>query len=162
MPFRQDCELSPSEIEQWVDDAKRGMENALRANPQDVQSSTNGSWKLCKESKARQCSAPRSKNYSPCWTRKGNDRFHPPASYYRLDLCSIAFNTSLNKISFRLRWPLGRFDQPTTNTVSFMQLLHDSRGFDFIRVTPKRERILTAAEHTQAHISNCSKNSLPR
>lgn len=29
-------DLSPSEIEQWVDDAKRGMENALRANPQDV------------------------------------------------------------------------------------------------------------------------------
>jgi len=26
-------DLSPSEIEGWVDDAKRGMENALRANP---------------------------------------------------------------------------------------------------------------------------------
>lgn len=29
-------DLSPSEVEQWVDDGKRGMENALRANPQDV------------------------------------------------------------------------------------------------------------------------------
>jgi len=29
-------DLSPSEIEKWVDDAKRGMENALRANPLDV------------------------------------------------------------------------------------------------------------------------------
>ncbi|AHE29138.1 DUF1153 domain-containing protein [Burkholderia pseudomallei] len=29
-------DLSPSEIENWVDDGKRGMENALRANPQDV------------------------------------------------------------------------------------------------------------------------------
>lgn len=29
-------DLSPSEVEQWVDDAKRGMENALRANPLDV------------------------------------------------------------------------------------------------------------------------------
>lgn len=29
-------DLSPSEIEQWVDDAKRGMENALRANPLDI------------------------------------------------------------------------------------------------------------------------------
>jgi transposase-like protein len=29
-------DLSPSEIEGWVDDAKRGMENALRANPLDV------------------------------------------------------------------------------------------------------------------------------
>lgn len=29
-------DLSPSEVEKWVDDAKRGMENALRANPLDV------------------------------------------------------------------------------------------------------------------------------
>lgn len=29
-------DLSPSEVEQWVEDGKRGMENALRANPQDV------------------------------------------------------------------------------------------------------------------------------
>ncbi|WP_241557870.1 DUF1153 domain-containing protein [Falsirhodobacter deserti] len=29
-------DLSPCEIEGWVDDARRGMENALRANPLDV------------------------------------------------------------------------------------------------------------------------------
>lgn len=29
-------DLPPSEIENWVDDGKRGMEIALRANPQDV------------------------------------------------------------------------------------------------------------------------------
>jgi len=29
-------DLAPSEIEGWVEDAKRGMENALRANPLDV------------------------------------------------------------------------------------------------------------------------------
>ena len=29
-------DIAPSEIEEWVDEAKRGMENALRANPQDV------------------------------------------------------------------------------------------------------------------------------
>ena len=29
-------DLPPSEIEGWVDDAKRGMENALRTNPQDM------------------------------------------------------------------------------------------------------------------------------
>ncbi len=29
-------DLPPSEIETWIDDGKRGMENALRANPQDV------------------------------------------------------------------------------------------------------------------------------
>ena len=29
-------DLTPSEIEGWVDDAKRGMENALRANPLEI------------------------------------------------------------------------------------------------------------------------------
>ena len=29
-------DLPPSEIEEWVDDAKRGMENALRAKPLDI------------------------------------------------------------------------------------------------------------------------------
>ena len=29
-------DLPPSEIETWVEDGKKGMENALRANPQDV------------------------------------------------------------------------------------------------------------------------------
>jgi transposase-like protein len=29
-------DLPPSEIEQWVGDGKRGMENALRSNPLDI------------------------------------------------------------------------------------------------------------------------------
>lgn len=29
-------DLSPSEIEGWIEDAKRGMENCLRANPLDI------------------------------------------------------------------------------------------------------------------------------
>ena len=29
-------ELTPSEIENWVDDARKGMENALKTNPLDV------------------------------------------------------------------------------------------------------------------------------
>jgi hypothetical protein len=29
-------DLPPSEIQAWVDDGKRGMENVLRANPQDA------------------------------------------------------------------------------------------------------------------------------
>ena len=29
-------EIAPSEIEAWVDDGKRGMENALRAKPLEV------------------------------------------------------------------------------------------------------------------------------
>jgi transposase-like protein len=33
---RRRYDLPPSEIEQWVDEGKRGMENALRANPLDI------------------------------------------------------------------------------------------------------------------------------
>ena len=29
-------DIQPSEIENWVEDGKRGMENALRAKPEDV------------------------------------------------------------------------------------------------------------------------------
>ena len=29
-------DIPPSEIESWVEDGKRGMENALRAKPEDV------------------------------------------------------------------------------------------------------------------------------
>ncbi|MCK6426665.1 MAG: DUF1153 domain-containing protein [Burkholderiaceae bacterium] len=29
-------DLTPSEIEGWVEDGRKGMENALKANPQDV------------------------------------------------------------------------------------------------------------------------------
>ncbi len=29
-------DLGPSEVENWIDDAKRGMENALRAKPEDI------------------------------------------------------------------------------------------------------------------------------
>ena len=29
-------DLSPSEVESWVEDAKKGMENSLRANPLDI------------------------------------------------------------------------------------------------------------------------------
>ncbi len=29
-------DLTPSEVESWVEDGKRGMENALRSKPEDV------------------------------------------------------------------------------------------------------------------------------
>ncbi len=29
-------DLTPSEVEEWVDEAKRGMENALRAKPMEI------------------------------------------------------------------------------------------------------------------------------
>ena len=32
----REYDLTPSEIERWIDDAEAGMENALKANPKDV------------------------------------------------------------------------------------------------------------------------------
>ena len=46
---------SPSEVEQWVDDGKRGMENALRANPRTCASSTSVSSRTFKRRMARRC-----------------------------------------------------------------------------------------------------------
>jgi len=40
-------DLSPSEIESWVDDAKRGMENSLRANPLDIHEQYEKQLKEC-------------------------------------------------------------------------------------------------------------------
>jgi len=64
-------DLPPSEIETWVDEAKRGMENALRANPPKVQprfaepikamiednlSFASGRWRTCSVSIRTRCS----------------------------------------------------------------------------------------------------------
>jgi hypothetical protein len=40
---RRAYDLSPSEIEGWVDDAKRGMENALRAKSLEIRLHTRSS-----------------------------------------------------------------------------------------------------------------------
>ena len=48
-------DLSPSEVEQWVDDGKRGMENAQRANPQDVREQYERQLRIFKRRMARPC-----------------------------------------------------------------------------------------------------------
>lgn len=92
-------DLSPSEVEKWVEDAKRGMENALRANPLDVKEQYERQIKDLQEAygeamlelRARKRSFGVSqKNCSPCWARTRNDRDDPPGTkgrwLYRLDL----------------------------------------------------------------------------
>jgi transposase-like protein len=48
-------DLSPAEVESWVEEGKRSMENALRANPQDVKCSTRGKSKNCRRHTANRC-----------------------------------------------------------------------------------------------------------
>ena len=59
-------DLSPSEVEAWVEDGKTGMENALRANPQDVREQYEREFKELREAygetmlelRARKSSSP--------------------------------------------------------------------------------------------------------
>jgi len=72
-------DLTPSEIESCVDDAKRGMENALRAKPEDVREQYERQLKDLQEAygEAMLESCAR-KNCSPCWARTRADG-HDPA-----------------------------------------------------------------------------------
>ena len=66
-------DLTPSELESWVAQAKAGMENALRAKPQDVRqqyekqiSHTDRLWRQC-------WSYVREKSWQSCWSGARTD-----------------------------------------------------------------------------------------
>ncbi len=48
-------DLRPSEIESWIDQAKSGMENALKANRKTSASSTSRSSKRCRKRTVKRC-----------------------------------------------------------------------------------------------------------
>lgn len=48
-------DVTPSEIEGWVEDARRGMENALRANPIDIREQSNASSRSFRKPMGRRC-----------------------------------------------------------------------------------------------------------
>ena len=74
-------DLPPSEIEKWVEDGKRGMENALRANPQDVREQYEKQLKELQEAYGEAMLELRvRKNWSPCWARTRSDRDDPPGT----------------------------------------------------------------------------------
>ena len=50
---RRFFDITPSEIEAWVDDAKRGMENALRAKPLEIRDSTSARSRIYKRPMAK-------------------------------------------------------------------------------------------------------------
>ena len=74
-------DLSPSEIENWVDEAKRGMENALKAKPFEVKElyekqikdlqEAYGEAMLELRARKRACEFRRSqKSFSPFWAKR--------------------------------------------------------------------------------------------
>ena len=66
-------DLPPSEIETWIDEAKRGMENALDIREQyekQIKQLQEAYGEAMVELRAR-------KNCSSCWARKRSDRDDP-------------------------------------------------------------------------------------
>nr|WP_228062494.1 DUF1153 domain-containing protein [Lysobacter sp. H23M47] len=63
-------DLTPSEVESWVDDGKRGMENALRAKPEDVREQYERQLKDRQEAYGNAILELRAKKKCrPCWAR---------------------------------------------------------------------------------------------
>ncbi|MBO1925891.1 DUF1153 domain-containing protein [Staphylococcus epidermidis] len=66
-------DLMPSEIESWVEEGK-GMENALRAKPEDVREQYERQLRDLQEAYGEAMLELRArKSCKPCWTRKGDD-----------------------------------------------------------------------------------------
>jgi transposase-like protein len=80
-------DISPSEIEAWVDDAKRGMENALRANPLEIREQYEKQLKDLQEAYGEAMLELRArKKFQACWMRRtANDPQHPAGPFGRWD-----------------------------------------------------------------------------
>lgn len=71
-------DLTPSEIEDWMDQGKVGMENALKAKPEDVREQYEKQLKDLQEACGGAMLVLRApKNCSPCWARTRRDHLSP-------------------------------------------------------------------------------------
>ena len=69
-------DLPPSEIESWIDQAKAGMENALKAKPEDIREQYETQLKALQEAYGEAMLELRArKNGTPCWA--GRTRHDP-------------------------------------------------------------------------------------
>ncbi len=77
-------DLTPSEVEGWVDDAKRGVENALRAKPEDVREQYERQLKELQEAYGEALLELRArKKWHPCWARTRPDGLDPAGTAVR-------------------------------------------------------------------------------
>lgn len=71
-------DLTPAEIESWVEDGKRGMENALRAKPEDVREQYERQLKDLQEAYGEAMLEIRArKSWRACWERTRADAVGP-------------------------------------------------------------------------------------
>lgn len=67
-------DLTPAVIESWVEEGKRGMENALRAKPEDVREQHERQLKDLQEAYGEAMLDIRArKSWRPCWERTRAD-----------------------------------------------------------------------------------------
>jgi transposase-like protein len=83
-------DIPHSEVEEWVDEGRKGLENALRAKPLDVKEQYERQIKELQEAYGEAMLELRArKSCSPCWARTRSDRDDPPRTQgrrlYRLD-----------------------------------------------------------------------------
>src|SRR5487761_2744968 len=77
-------DLTPSEIEEWVDEGKRKTENALRTKPLEIREEYERQLKELQEAYGEAMLELRArKNCGPCWARTRNDRDDPPGTQSR-------------------------------------------------------------------------------
>jgi transposase-like protein len=72
-------DLPPSEIKSWTDQAKAGVENALKAKPEDIREQYETQLKVVQEAYRKAMLNLRTqKNGTPCWRRTTRyDPSHP-------------------------------------------------------------------------------------
>lgn len=74
-------DLPLSEIESWVDEGKRGLENALRAKPEDVRGQYERQLKELQEAYGEAMLELRARKlWRPCWARTRPDGLDPASS----------------------------------------------------------------------------------
>jgi len=77
-------DLTPSEIQDWLDQGKAGMENALRAKPEDVREQYEKQLKDLQEAYGEAMLELRARKLcSPCWARTRRDRGSPAGTQGR-------------------------------------------------------------------------------
>jgi len=81
-------DLTPAEIEGWVDDGTRGMENALRAKPEDVREQYERQLKNLQEAYGEAMLELRARKlWRPCWARARPDGHDPAGTAGRRHPC---------------------------------------------------------------------------
>ncbi len=75
-------DIAPSEIEEWVDEAKRGMENALRAKPLDIKEQYERQLKEFRRRTGKSCwrYVPE-KSFNPCWGKRTRNDVQAAAGF---------------------------------------------------------------------------------